>query len=568
MTTSLARSLVLIALASALGCGSKRRQPEPAPAARVPSARLVRIDPPAAPGALGPSLSARGDHVWVSFVEKVGPGADAPKRIRAARFAAGRWSEPTTIAQGPDVVASWADFPIVVESDGGTLYAAWTRTRAGEQSTEAVVARSLDGGLTWLAPVVLHPDASGGEHGFAALLADGTGARAFWLDGPATEGAGATRLRTSLVSDAVGEPTELDERACDCCSLAPARAGARVVVAYRDRDEREVRDISVVRGSDAGWSRPSAAHADGWVMPGCPVNGPRIAADRDTVVLAWLTGAPVARVLSARSNDAGARFGAPVVIDDVGPLGRVDVALAPGGDAVVAWVASAPGAAAASVRVRRVAADGRVGNAVEVARTTASRESGFPRIAVLGDRLAVAWVEPGEPSRLRAALVRFADLPAATGRAPRSTAPAASALVLGSELPAYRARDLDGALVDLQRFRGKPLVVSFFASWCAPCVEEVPVLSRLRSAHAAAGLAVVGISIEDVAPVEVRRFARRNQMSYTVLVDADDRARAAFGVPPLPATFVYDSAGRLVWRAVGAPDSGALERAVARVVAP
>jgi hypothetical protein len=264
----------------------------------------------------------------------------------------------------------------------------------------------------------LHDDRSPTEHGFATLLpAPGGGFDAVWLDGRAMHRGGPMSLRHARVdAGRPGAETTLDGRVCDCCPTTAVRdAAGGLVVAYRDRSDAEVRDMSVVRlaagaGSDGdGWSEPATVHADGWTIPGCPVNGPALAHAGDRSAIAWFTaenGSP--RVLAAFSEDGGASFGPPIAVDETGPLGRVGVA-ALDGDAVVSWL-SADGA----VRLRRVSAGSGAGAVFEVARTSTARAAGVPRLLAAGGKLYVAWVEVGGgdgDERPRA--VRFAAIPAA-----------------------------------------------------------------------------------------------------------------------------------------------------------
>lgn len=111
------------------------------------------------------------------------------------------------------------------------------------------------------------------------------------------------------------------------------------MIAYRDRTAEEIRDIVVVRQTASGWTEPQKVHNDDWHYPGCPVNGPQVAATGDTVVVAWYTAAhDTARVYVARSVDGGATFAAPVRVDDGDPIGRVDVLLDDQTRPVVVWL--------------------------------------------------------------------------------------------------------------------------------------------------------------------------------------------------------------------------------------
>jgi hypothetical protein len=163
-----------------------------------------------------------------------------------------------------------------------------------------------------------------------------------------------------------------------------------LVAAFRDRSAEEVRDIAIVRYAEGRWSDPSYVADDGFYYPGCPVNGPQLAAMGDTVVIAWYTAPDQrARVHVARSEDAGATWSEPARVDLGDPLGRVDIELLPDGAAFVVWLERTPEAAA--VFGCRIAPNGRMGEALTIATTDASRGSGFPRTARIGDTVFVAW---------------------------------------------------------------------------------------------------------------------------------------------------------------------------------
>jgi hypothetical protein len=218
---------------------------------------------------------------------------------------------------------------------------------------------------------------------------------------------GPMTVRTALLDKGVPKASELvDGRVCDCCQTDAALAAGGPVVAYRDRSADEIRDIYVVRRTASGWSKPVRVAADGRKIPGCPVNGPAIAASGSQVAVAWFTGAPPAgpRVQIAFSADGGATFGKPLLLDGGKPLGRVDLVL-DGTGAIVSWM-SLEGKNAA-IRLRRVSPAGKMGAPVTIAATSSARGSGFPRLAVSGGRLHLAWVEEGDKGRR----VRMGSLP-------------------------------------------------------------------------------------------------------------------------------------------------------------
>jgi hypothetical protein len=170
-------------------------------------------------------------------------------------------------------------------------------------------------------------------------------------------------------------------------------------VAYRDRTDAEIRDISIARFVDGRWQAGGSVHSDGWEIEGCPVNGPALASMGENVALAWFTAARgEGRVQVAFSRDGGISFGEPVRVDGGSPLGRVDVELLPDGSAVVLWIESSPGKT--DLRSRRVLTDGRRGPAAVVASVSADRSSGHPRVVRSGNELYFTWREPAPESRV------------------------------------------------------------------------------------------------------------------------------------------------------------------------
>lgn len=391
------------------GCRHDALPREGGPAA-VPVVRELRT--PAGPGSLAPSLFTTEDRrVLLSWVEPVGEGRHALRF--AARAKGGLWSEPLTVAEGASWFVNWADFPHLSALADGTLFAHWLEKRSGGTTYDydVRVSRSRDLGRSWDAPFTPYRDDSAGEHGFVSFAPlDATRMGVLFLDGrEAKRKDGAMTLRFAAVTrDAAPEPdTRLDERVCDCCQTALVRTTRGLVAAYRDRSPGEVRDVAVVRFTDGRWSEPVSPGAEGWQIHACPVNGPALAAAGDRVALAWFTmAAETPRVKIALSDDAGASWGPPRVVDDGHPIGRVDLAFeARGGAAVVSWLEQTD--AGASIRLRRFDAGGAASASVSLAGTSTSRSSGFPRIAVADGELLVAWRDASEPARLKTALVEL-----------------------------------------------------------------------------------------------------------------------------------------------------------------
>ena len=104
--------------------------------------------------------------------------------------------------------------------------------------------------------------------------------------------------------------------------------------------------------------------------------------------------------------------------------------------------------------------------------------------------------------------------------APRSAPLEPGGGPVGEPRPDFRHADLDGNPVDASEFDGKVLLVNFWASWCVPCVEEMPMLSEMQQRYAADGFRVVGIALDE--PARARAFAEKMDLDYTVLVGGTD----------------------------------------------
>ena len=366
-------------------------------------AQVRELPSPAGPGSGQPNLAvSRDGRVYLSWIERLGEGKFS---LRFAVKEGDGWSAPRVIAEGSNWFVNWADFPSLIALPDGSLAAHWlVKSAPGTFDYDVTISRSFDGGKTWGKPFVPHRDGAKAEHGFVSLFAaqDGNLA-AVWLDGremrPAPNdahghGHGSMTLRYVKIKrdGTLTDDTVLDARVCECCQTSAAMTAAGPVVVYRDRSEaeKEIRDISIVRLQDGKWSTPRPVCADNWQLNGCPVNGPAIAAAGRRVAVAWFTGAnDASRVKLAFSDNAGASFGAPVVVDDGNPVGRVDVLLLDDGSALVCWLEKV--ASGGEVRVRRVRPEGKTDPAMTVSGIGTARSNGFPQMARVGNTLVFAW---------------------------------------------------------------------------------------------------------------------------------------------------------------------------------
>src|SRR5262249_13327712 len=204
---------------------------------------------------------------------------------------------------------------------------------------------SRDGGRTWGEAIVPNRDRTQTERGFVSMIPANGGIAIVWLNGrkmtggdsdaaghgsaekarsgasqltgdndhqhtgdndhqhtggdhgAAGHGWAASEMEMSLMytmiglDGTLGKEVLLDGRVCECCQTSAAPTPDGMAVVYRDRSEKEVRDISIVRLKNGQWSEPQPLSKDGWEINGCPVNGPAISSAGRSVAVAWFTAA-------------------------------------------------------------------------------------------------------------------------------------------------------------------------------------------------------------------------------------------------------------------------------------
>jgi peroxiredoxin len=119
--------------------------------------------------------------------------------------------------------------------------------------------------------------------------------------------------------------------------------------------------------------------------------------------------------------------------------------------------------------------------------------------------------------------------------------------------PSLVLNDLNGKTRDLNDYRGKVVIVNFMATWCGPCIEEMPSLQTLRERFRSRGLEVIAVSTGE-AEAKVSKFVRDLHIDFPVLVDADEVSKSAWKIRGIPASFIVDSSGKIVYRILGEID--------------
>jgi thiol-disulfide isomerase/thioredoxin len=140
-------------------------------------------------------------------------------------------------------------------------------------------------------------------------------------------------------------------------------------------------------------------------------------------------------------------------------------------------------------------------------------------------------------------------LMAASHALPAASAPALTPMA-GDSAPGLALKGLDGGAHDLAAYRGKVVLINFWATWCEPCRQEMPSIERL--AHKLAGKPFVVLAVNlDEPEARIRRFLRQTPFDLPVLLDPNKAVANAWGVRMLPATFIVDRDGRIRYRLIG-----------------
>ena len=137
---------------------------------------------------------------------------------------------------------------------------------------------------------------------------------------------------------------------------------------------------------------------------------------------------------------------------------------------------------------------------------------------------------------------------------------------VGKLAPKFQLPNLDGQSVSLSDLRGKPLLVNFWASWCQPCIYEMPFMQEIYQEWSDRGLVLLAINVGE-SPSQVRGFMESQDFSFPVLLDVKGNAAARYNVRGIPATFIIDKDGIIQDIRVGAfPSKAAIEKKLNEII--
>jgi hypothetical protein len=359
---------------------------------------MQAVPAPTGPSTMVPRLTTSDRGVILSWVVR----NKTRTELRFAERTSSGWSNPTTAASGEKWFLSYADPPVVMRRPDGTLLASWLlSTNPLYEGSDLQISSSQDNGKTWMRPVVPHHDGTEQQHAFPAYYElPGNGLGVLWLDGrdiqpsDAHPEGGPMALRFAEY-DAQWRRTRegvVDAMTCECCPTTIATTSDGVITAFRDRTDKEIRDIAVSRLENGAWTPATRVYEDNWEVVACPVNGPVLSAKGRNVAVAWFTVRnEKGQAWAAFSNDAGRTWGRPIRLDDGISLGRPGVELLDDGSAIVSWVEVAENRG--HFKLRRIQSSGARSDAVTVSNPSLRLSMDSPRLARHGQELIVAWTE-------------------------------------------------------------------------------------------------------------------------------------------------------------------------------
>lgn len=357
----------------------------------------------AAAGSQAYALSTGADGKnYLIWIEPAGEGHHA---LKFSTLGAEGWSAPREISRGNNWFVNWADHPSLTAMADGSLLAHWlvnTGQKQGSYGYGIRVARSTDQGASWSTIFEDGMRNVSDYAGFLTFAAGGHGVDAIYLtplkpDDGSDAGHGEHEPIKTLAAVSIDRDGSIkaqkvvDTDVCSCCMTDIGLTSAGPVAVYRDHLPGNIRDISIVRRVNGEWTTPAPVARDGWMIPGCPTNGPALAARGARVAVAWFTAAKdTPRLKLAFSDDSGATFGEPIVIDEGQPVGWPDLVMLEDGTALVSWL-ERRGQGVGEVLIRRVSGRRAPGPPLVVAQSVSGRATGVPHMVRAGDRVLVAW---------------------------------------------------------------------------------------------------------------------------------------------------------------------------------
>ncbi len=322
----------------------------------------------------------------------------------------GKWTNTQTMATGSNWFVNWADFPAHAINENLILSSYLKKSDSGTYTYDVILSLQKLSGEKVKEDFLLNTDGVKAEHGFVSIIPNhNQGFFITWLDGRNTVDKNLDGYHKPMTirfaeitnkGDIIDE-SELDSATCDCCQTSIAVTNKGPVVVYRDRSDKEVRDIYIARKINGIWGVPTPIHNDGWEINGCPVNGPKVASNSNNLAISWFTVSnkkPTVNLSFSKSN--GASFGTPIKINDDDAIGRVDVAFLNPQEVLVSYIEGDD--VGTYLRIKKVSIDGKVSAPITISKIDGGRNSGVPQLEILDNDAFIVWtVFEGKKNQLK-----------------------------------------------------------------------------------------------------------------------------------------------------------------------
>jgi peroxiredoxin len=139
-------------------------------------------------------------------------------------------------------------------------------------------------------------------------------------------------------------------------------------------------------------------------------------------------------------------------------------------------------------------------------------------------------------------------------------------LITSSLAPDFSLESLDGKTMRLSDYRGKAVLLNFWATWCGPCKIEMPWFVEFQNQYAAQGLQIVGVAMDDASKEDIAKFAKDMGVNYPILIGKESVGDQYGGVPALPETFVIGRDGKIVDKIIGLRGKAEIEDSIKKAL--
>ena len=363
-----------------------------------------------------PSLVSSNESLSLTWISS---DKDMNASLNFRQFKNEKWTNPQTLAIGSNWFINWADFPTHAISGDRVLTSYLKKSASGTYTYDVFLNLQKLSGEKIKEDFILNTDGFKAEHGFVSIDANvNEGFFVTWLDGRNTVEKGLDgnhkpmTLRFAEITNAgdIVNEIELDSSVCDCCQTSITHTDKGPLVVYRDRSDKEVRDIYVTRNIDDKWETPVPVHNDGWEIYGCPVNGPKVVSQSNNLAVSWFTvanGKPSVNL--SFSESYGSSFSSPIRINDYTAIGRVDVTFLNDREVIVSYMEADD--FGTYLRLKKVSIDGRISEPITISKIDSGRNTGVPQLEILNNEIFIVWtVFENENNQLKTVRLNSKDI--------------------------------------------------------------------------------------------------------------------------------------------------------------